>query len=64
MVTRTSWWWLMTRLETMLGDTGVAVHPDDPRYKHLHGVLEASLDRKIPVILDERDMDFGTGGRR
>lgn len=26
-----------TRLETMLGDTAVAIHPDDPRYKHLHG---------------------------
>ena len=54
-----------TRLETMLGDTGVAVHPDDPRYKHLHGkfLKHPFVDRKIPVILDGElvDMDFGTG---
>lgn len=41
-----------TRLETMLGDTAVAVHPDDPRYKHLHGkfVLHPFVDRRIPII--------------
>ena len=55
-----------TRLETMLGDTAVAVHPDDPRYKHLHGkflVHPFHPDRKIPVILDPIlvDMELGTG---
>jgi valyl-tRNA synthetase len=54
-----------TRPETMLGDTAVAVHPDDPRYKHLHGKLlkHPFLDREIPVITDAVlvDMAFGTG---
>lgn len=54
-----------TRLETMLGDTGVAVHPDDERYKHLHGkfLQHPFLDRKIPIITDGIlvDMNFGTG---
>ncbi|CAN3375512.1 hypothetical protein DIURU_005750 [Diutina rugosa] len=54
-----------TRPETMFGDTGVAVHPEDPRYKHLHGkfVLHPFLDRKIPIVTDAEavDMDFGTG---
>lgn len=54
-----------TRLETMLGDTGVAVHPEDPRYKHLHGKLlhHPFVDRKIPILLDGElvDMNFGTG---
>ena len=55
-----------TRLETMLGDTAVAVHPDDPRYKHLHGkalVHPFVADRKVIVITDAElvDMDFGTG---
>lgn len=54
-----------TRLETMLGDTAVAVHPDDPRYKHLHGkfVIHPFVDRKIPIITDSVlvDMSFGTG---
>lgn len=54
-----------TRPETMFGDTGVAVHPNDPRYKHLHGkfVLHPFLDRKIPIITDSEavDMEFGTG---
>jgi len=54
-----------TRPETMLGDTAVAVHPDDPRYKHLHGKFLAHpfLDRKVPIILDAVlvDMAFGTG---
>lgn len=54
-----------TRLETMLGDTAVAVHPDDPRYTHMHGkmLLHPFLDRKIPIITDGTlvDMSFGTG---
>lgn len=54
-----------TRLETMLGDTGVAVHPDDDRYKHLIGknVIHPFVDRKLPIIADSVlvDMSFGTG---
>jgi valyl-tRNA synthetase len=54
-----------TRLETMLGDTAVAVHPDDPRYTHLHGknVVHPFNGRKIPIVLDKVlvDMEFGTG---
>lgn len=54
-----------TRLETMLGDTGVAVHPDDTRYKHLHGkyLIHPFNKRKIPIITDGVlvDMAFGTG---
>lgn len=54
-----------TRLETMLGDTAVAVHPDDPRYQHLHGkmLVHPFVDRKIPIIADGElvDMSFGTG---
>ncbi len=54
-----------TRPETMLGDTAVAVHPDDPRYKHLHGKMltHPFVDREIPVITDAVlvDMAFGTG---
>ncbi|KUK36281.1 MAG: Valine--tRNA ligase [Thermacetogenium phaeum] len=53
-----------TRPETMLGDTGVAVHPEDPRYQHLVGkkVLLPLMDRPIPVVADEAvDPDFGTG---
>lgn len=55
-----------TRLETMLGDSAVAVHPDDPRYKHLHGKeLEHPFikDRKMKIITDAVlvDMKFGTG---
>ena len=53
-----------TRPETMLGDTAVAVHPDDPRYRGLIGgvVLLPLTDRKIPVIADEAiDPEFGTG---
>ncbi|MCA9538265.1 MAG: valine--tRNA ligase [Myxococcales bacterium] len=54
-----------TRPETMLGDTAVAVHPDDPRYKHLIG-REVDLPltgRRIPIIADPVlvDMAFGTG---
>ncbi len=53
-----------TRAETMLGDTGVAVHPDDERYKHLIGrEVELPLTgRRIPVVADELvDPEFGTG---
>ncbi len=53
-----------TRVETMLGDTAVAVHPDDERYKHLLGTtLEHPITgRQIPVIADEYvDPEFGTG---
>ena len=53
-----------TRPETMLGDTAVAVHPDDERYRHLHGkrVILPIQNRSIPVITDERvERDFGTG---
>ena len=53
-----------TRVETMLGDTGVAVHPDDPRYSHLVGrEVELPLTgRMIPVVADPHvDPEFGTG---
>ena len=53
-----------TRPETMLGDTAVAVHPDDKRYKNLIGKLVnlPLTDRKIPIIADDYvDQEFGTG---
>ncbi|CDW54315.1 valyl trna synthetase; valine trna ligase [Trichuris trichiura] len=53
-----------TRVETMLGDTAVAVHPDDPRYRHLHNkwCVHPFLGRKIPIVTDPFvDMSFGTG---
>jgi valyl-tRNA synthetase len=54
-----------TRLETMLGDTAVAVHPADPRYQHLVGkhVRHPLFDRTFPVIADAAlaDPKFGTG---
>ncbi|MBN1566766.1 MAG: valine--tRNA ligase [Acidobacteria bacterium] len=53
-----------TRPETMLGDTAVAVHPDDERYQHLIGkkVLLPVMNREIPVIADAFvDREFGTG---
>ncbi|XP_030640366.1 valine--tRNA ligase [Chanos chanos] len=53
-----------TRIETMLGDTAVAVHPSDPRYQHLKGktVIHPFCDRKMPVVFDDFvDMNFGTG---
>ena len=53
-----------TRPETMLGDTAVAVNPEDPRYNDLHGVeLELPLTgRRIPVITDSYvDIEFGSG---
>jgi len=53
-----------TRPETLLGDTAVAVNPEDDRYKNIHGksVLLPLLNRQIPVILDRYvDVEFGTG---
>ncbi|MBW5447852.1 valine--tRNA ligase [Cohnella sp. CFH 77786] len=53
-----------TRPETMLGDTAVAVHPEDPRYKHLIGkkLLLPIVNREIPIIADEYvDQEFGSG---
>uniref|UniRef100_A0A8C9RSQ2 Valine--tRNA ligase n=1 Tax=Scleropages formosus TaxID=113540 RepID=A0A8C9RSQ2_SCLFO len=53
-----------TRIETMLGDTAVAVHPLDPRYQHLKEkkVVHPFCDRTMPIVFDEFvDMNFGTG---
>ena len=53
-----------TRPETMLGDTGVAVNPNDERYRHLIGktVILPLMNREIPIVADEYvDMEFGTG---
>ena len=54
-----------TRIETMLGDTAVAVHPDDPRYQSMIGkqLRHPLLDRTLPVIADAELVDpkFGTG---
>ena len=53
-----------TRLETMLGDTAVAVHPDDDRYAHLVGrrLRHPLCDRDLPVITDTFvDRTFGSG---
>jgi len=54
-----------TRPETMLGDTAVAVHPDDPRYQHLHGkmLVHPFVERRIPIVTDAILVDpkFGTG---
>jgi valyl-tRNA synthetase len=53
-----------TRPETMMGDGAVAVHPDDPRYKHMIGteVLLPLVNRMIPIIADELvEPGFGTG---
>ncbi len=53
-----------TRPETMLGDTAVAVHPDDPRYQHLIGktVILPLVGREIPIVADTYvEQDFGTG---
>uniref|UniRef100_A0A8U7NFQ0 Valine--tRNA ligase n=1 Tax=Corvus moneduloides TaxID=1196302 RepID=A0A8U7NFQ0_CORMO len=53
-----------TRLETMLGDEAVAVHPEDPRYQHLRGrhVLHPFTGRRLPVLHDPFvDPQFGTG---
>ena len=53
-----------TRPETMLGDTAVAINPEDPRFKHLHGchVVLPLLNKEIPIVCDEHaDMEKGTG---
>ena len=53
-----------TRPETMLGDTAVAVHPEDERYLHLHGkkLRLPLVGREIPIVLDDWvSRDFGTG---
>src|SRR5580692_3511986 len=53
-----------TRPETMLGDTAVAIHPEDERYLHLHGkkLRVPLMNREIPIVLDEWvSRDFGTG---
>ena len=52
------------RPETILGDTAICVHPDDERYKHLHGryAFVPLINRRIPIISDEYvTMEFGTG---
>ncbi len=58
-----------TRPETMLGDTAVAIHPEDERYLHLHGkklrlplITSGEAGREIPIVLDEWvSREFGTG---
>ncbi|KAL4798237.1 valyl-tRNA synthetase mitochondrial precursor [Aspergillus venezuelensis] len=53
-----------TRPETMVGDSGIAVHPDDQRYKHLIGkaARHPFIDRLLPIVADsEVDPEFGTG---
>ncbi len=53
-----------TRPETIMGDTAIAVHPDDPRYSHLKGAraIVPMVDREIPIIFDDYvDLEFGTG---
>ena len=52
------------RPETIMGDTAICVHPDDERFKHLHGkyAFVPLINRRIPIITDEYvTMDFGTG---
>ena len=52
------------RPETIMGDTAICVHPNDARYKHLHGkfAIVPLINRKIPIICDDYvAMDFGTG---
>jgi len=52
------------RPETIMGDTAVAVHPDDEKYAHLKGkkVIVPLINRSVPIIFDEYvDMEFGTG---
>ncbi len=52
------------RPETIMGDTAICVHPDDERYKHLHGkfAFVPLINRRIPIIADDYvTMDFGTG---
>ena len=56
-----------TRPETMLGDSAVAVHPDDDRYRHLvgHEIILPLVERRMPIIADEYvDPDFGNRMRQ
>jgi valyl-tRNA synthetase len=54
-----------TRIETMLGDTAIAIHPEDKRYQHLHGryAIHPFNGRKLKIICDAELVDptFGTG---
>lgn len=53
-----------TRPETIMGDTAIAVHPEDPRYAHLKGksAIVPMVGREIPIIFDDYvDIEFGTG---
>lgn len=54
-----------TRVETMLGDTAIAIHPDDLRYNHLHGkfAIHPFNGRKLPIVCDAElvNPNFGTG---
>ena len=53
-----------TRPETLMGDTAVAVHPEDKRFTHLHGkkVVVPIVNREVPIITDSYvDIEFGTG---
>lgn len=53
-----------TRPETLMGDTAVAIHPEDERFKHLHGkkVIVPIVEREVPIIIDDYvDIEFGTG---
>ncbi len=53
-----------TRPETILGDTAICVHPEDPRYAHLRGkrALVPLINRSVPIIFDDYvEMGFGTG---
>lgn len=53
-----------TRPETILGDSAICIHPEDERYKHLHGkkAIVPIVNREVPIILDEYvDREFGTG---
>ncbi|KAK9103448.1 hypothetical protein Sjap_020702 [Stephania japonica] len=54
-----------TRVETMLGDTAIAIHPEDPRYKHLHGksAIHPFNGRRLPIVCDAVlvEPEFGTG---
>ncbi|THG19804.1 hypothetical protein TEA_018558 [Camellia sinensis var. sinensis] len=54
-----------TRVETMLGDTAVAIHPEDPRYSNIHGkfAIHPFNGRKLPIVCDAIlvDQNFGTG---
>uniref|UniRef100_A0A0M3IW06 valine--tRNA ligase n=1 Tax=Ascaris lumbricoides TaxID=6252 RepID=A0A0M3IW06_ASCLU len=55
-----------TRVETMLGDTAIAVHPDDDRYHHLIGKFckHPFVDRRLPIVADSFvEKEFGTGER-